>query len=110
MTGETVVFELTGEAKEKDRFGAPIYETELVAVPGVLVAPQTSDDLPEDRPEGYRVLYTLYLPKTFDATLAKERVMVRGRWLKTIGFSDHYPGPDCPTRWWQVLRVGESIG
>ena len=107
MIGETVVVEVP-ETVGHDPYGAPITECEEVEVSHVLVAPGAQRDLGEDRPEGYDILYTLYFPKAFAGTLSNTRIKVCGRWLRVIGFSDHYP--DCPTQWDMVVEVGEANG
>lgn len=110
MKGESVQvkrFEATGS----DPFGAPIVTEHVDDVDNVLVAPGAVADLFEsNRPDGVVVRYTLYFPKTFDASLEGCQVNVRGRWLNVVGDPDHYPADLTPGDWWMVVEVTDTDG
>lgn len=110
MIGETVVV-LDRKQVGVDGFNNPIWEDEPVNVANVLVAPVDGEDnIATTRPEGTRVRYTLYFPKTFEDELEGLKIIVRGEQLRVIGKPDHYDPVNCPTKWWQVVKVGVLHG
>lgn len=110
MRGETVYVEDVLETGA-DPFGNPLFERFERAVDNVLVAPGDTEDVIEsNRPDGAEVRYTCYFPKTFDEVLENRRVKVRGEWLDVIGSPDHFDKLNCPTDWWEVVKVGGVHG
>lgn len=109
MRGETVIVEIR-EGSSENSFGESVPDVREVTVDNVLVAPMSTEDLGEDRPEGFEARYTLIFPKSFKETLAKTRVKVRGAWYHTHGFSDHFDESVCPTDWNMTVVVGDFDG
>lgn len=109
MVGERVAFEARRKAGE-DEWGGPLFEAERAEVDGVLVAPGPCADLDATRPEGARVDFTLYVPKSFPGPVEGGRALVRGEWLDVVGHAEAYADADCPTRWHMVVEVGGAHG
>lgn len=93
-----------------DAYGAPVTEPEEETVPNVLVAPGAVADLGEERPEGVAIVYTLYFPKTYEASLEGTEVEVRGEWYHVVGVPDSYDAGFCPTEWNRVAEVSGTHG
>lgn len=109
LRGETVqvkTFEVTGE----DVYNAPVTVESVETVDNVLVAPQNTEDLGEDRPVGVEKRYTLYFPKSYGKPIENAEILVRGEWLRTVGYSDIYDPAICPTDWNMVVEVGVAHG
>ena len=112
MRGEQVKIEYKIETG-KDEYNSPIFEPEYVFVNNVLVAPGDVDQAaqPLNRPEGVDVRYTLFFPKTFDGEfLERQRILVRGKWLRVIGYPDRYDDVNCPTEWNMTVKVSDYDG
>lgn len=112
MRGETVSVEYKTESG-RDRYNSPIYETAIKEVNNVLVAPGDVDQATQtlNRPEGVDVQYTLYFPKTYDGEmLERQRIFVRGKWLRVIGYPDRFDDINCPTEWNMVVKVSDYDG
>lgn len=92
-----------------NEIGETIWVDERQDVAGVLVAPGNGVDVSDTiRPDGSRVTYTLYFPKTFTGTLRGAKVVVRGIELDVIGEPDRYVG--APGKWDMVVQVGVVHG
>ena len=107
LRGEPVTVEVV-DGYERNAYGEKVPQTHEVEVGNVLVEPAGTEDLGEDRPEGFEARYTLRFPKTCEMTLAKERVKLRGRWYRTAGYTDRFD--PCPTDWDKTVVVGEANG
>ena len=89
--------------------GEAVWETIEQLVDGVLIAPGAGQDMTGTiRPDGTRVTYTLYFPKTFTGDLRGATIRVRGMDLAVIGEPDRYLG--APGRWNMVVQVGVVHG
>lgn len=112
MRGEMVTVEIKTETG-RDRYNSPEYSTEQQEVDNVLVAPGDVDQAsqPLKRPEGIEVQYTLFFPKSYDGPmLERQRILVRGKWLKVIGYPDRYDDINCPTEWNMTVKVSDYDG
>lgn len=112
LTGETVYIEDKVKTGEND-YKEPIYETAERPVSGVLIAVGSTSDLADsNRPEGVSVAYTLYFPKTFDASesLRGKRIKVYGDWYEVIGDPKPWLNPMTPTDWNRVVEVSATHG
>jgi hypothetical protein len=99
FNGEDVTVELK-RPTVCDGFNKQEYDTEAVTVADVLVAPgATADVTDSNRPEGVRVAYTLYFPKSFAAVLDGLHVIVRGERCAVIGAPRPYPESLTPGKW-----------
>ena len=96
-----------------DPFGKPAesYAWESAeTVPNVLVAPGSTDDLDETRPEGVEVAYSLYFPKAYAKSLRSCRVEVRGERFEVVGDPRPYPEHLTPGDWNMVAEVRRVDG
>lgn len=107
LTGEPVTVEVVDDFT-RNAYGEKVPETHEVVVDNVLVAPAGTEDLGEDRPEGFEARYTLCFPKTCQMTFAKQRIKVRGNWYHTAGYTDKFV--PCPTEWDKKVVVGDVHG
>lgn len=112
MRGETVEVK-TRAVGGTDPYGAPVKVDSVEAVENVLVAPgECSDVVESNRPEGVRVAYTLFFPKTFTGDLEGAQVRVRGKdpWLPVIGSPDVHTPENIPGKWWLRVEVAATDG
>lgn len=112
MRGEKVVVEVKTEIG-RDRYNSPEFSYEELEVENVLVAPGDVDQAtqPLNRPEGVDVQYTMYFPKTYDGPmLERQRIFVRGKWLRVIGYPDRFDDINCPTEWNMTVKVSDYDG
>lgn len=110
LRGETVEVRTYGQTGT-DAYNAPTAEATVVTVDNVLVAPQTGEDLDEERPLGTLSDYTLYFPKAYDGPpLENAEVRVRGDWLRVVGHPDVFDQALCPTDWNMVVNVEVAHG
>lgn len=110
LRGETVEVR-THEQDGVDAYNAALTKELTQAVDNVLVAPQTGEDLGEDRPNGVVSDYTLYFPKAYDGPpLENAEILVRGDWLRVVGHPDVFDPALCPTAWNMVVEVTTAHG
>lgn len=107
LRGETVTVEVV-TGYERNGYGEKVPKTVEVEVDNVLVAPASTEDLGEDRPEGFEARFTLCFPKDCEMTFHKQRIKVRGDWYRTAGYTDRFD--PCPTDWDKTVVVGEVRG
>lgn len=96
-----------------DPFGKPeeSYDWESAeTVPNVLVAPGSTDDLDETRPEGVEVAYSLYFPKGYAKKLKACRIEVHGERFEVVGDPGPYPEHLTPGDWNLVAEVRRVDG
>lgn len=79
-----------------DRFNAPVYETQISTVAGVLPQPGGSEDLGESRPEGAKVDMTFHFPKGYGESLKGATIAYGGADYRVIGDPQPYNAPDTP--------------
>lgn len=110
LRGETVQVK-TFEESGVDAYNAATTVETVQTVENVLVAPQTGENLGEDRPNGVLSAYTLYFPKAYSGPpLANAEVLVRGDWHKVVGHPDTFDPSLCPTDWNMVVEVEVAHG
>lgn len=79
-------------------------------LPNVVVAPGTTEDLDETRPEGVSVEFTLCFPKTYKQSLRGCSVEVRGTEYTVIGNPQYYTEQNTPGDWNLTVEVGRVDG
>jgi hypothetical protein len=90
-----------------DPFGAPIYETEFVDVPDVLVGQPTTDDIKSSIDLfGKKIEYMLGIPKGDSHDWVDADVLIWGQPFRTFGFPITGEQANIPLRWGQNVRVG----
>lgn len=105
---ETVIVKQR-KKKGVNLIGETIWEEEQTPVDGVLVAPADGQDATDTiRPDGVRIMYTLYFPETFTGSLRGAAITVRGRDVLVVGDPDSYKG--APTGWHMVVKAGVIHG
>lgn len=105
MIGETVTVR-TRVQTGTDEGGNAVYAWSDQAVDGVLVAPGTTTDVAGNtRPDGVEVVFELHFPKTFTASLANARVVVRGETFQVIGDPKPYADDLTPGMWDRPVDV-----
>lgn len=110
LTGETVVVKRNVPG-EPDPFGAPTAgSVESENVGNVLVAPGLRSDLPADRPEGVRVVFTLHFPRGYGKSLRGAVVNVRGTDYRVIGDPQAYTEVNVPGPWTMPVEVEAALG
>ena len=93
-----------------DSFGAPIYETVPVEVPGVLVTPVSAEAIVTDlQLYGKRAEYELCLPKNDTHDWTNVKVSFFGRTFRTFGTEIHYIDANVPLKWNTKVKV-EAYG
>ena len=104
--GETVEI-IRFEADGYDGFGNPIKrELEPEPVTGVLVAIGGQSEPSENiRPDGVKVAYTLYFPKSFTGEVDNCECNVRGHRCRFVGHSDRWPSPNP----WNMASEVENV-
>lgn len=97
-----------------DALGNPVvdsYESETVS--GVLIAPDTTDGLGAERPEGYTDGLTLHFPKAYTASLLGCLVELPEPWppvVRVIGDPQPYMDELTPGQWNRAARVVRADG
>ena len=100
MIGETVTV-ITRSKSGVDAFREPVYTRQRIAVPNVLVAPKTTQDLNGSlRLAGDTSAVELHFPKTFTGSLAGALVEVRGVQYQVDGAPIPYTEANTPLAWW----------
>lgn len=108
IRGRTVTV-LRPSAATADRFGnavpgAAVPET----VDNVLIAPGSTAELDESRPEGVDVVLTLHFPKGYAESLRGCSVALSGEYegeYRVIGDPKPYQDENCPTPWHMPVEV-----
>lgn len=96
MRGRTVTVFRPVEAG-RDAFNAAVVDWRPEAVHDVLVAPVSTADLGEERPNGEESRLRLHFPSTYAATLRGCRVEALGKTWAVVG--DPLRIPDSPLPW-----------
>lgn len=106
ITGETVTVELR-EVDGLDDYGEVTYRKEILQVDNVLVAPGGAvDQVSNASPEGVKIIYTLYFPKSYKGkSLRGATVVVRGERFRVVGDPKPYPLANTPTLWDMPVQV-----
>lgn len=95
-----------------DPFGSNKTDTdyEVERVDNCVVVPKGGSAVVDtNRPDGFKVLATLHLPKTYKKPLTGAEVYVQGQWLKVAGDTLSYPD-NCPTEWNRNVELGVTNG
>lgn len=109
MTGETVTVQRSTEVGRNSR-NEPRYDWVDEDVDNVLVTPGPLADVDDaTRPAGVRVEWSLIWPKTYTASLAGCRVIVRGGTASNI-IGDPQAFPRSPTQWDRPSEAGRTDG
>lgn len=89
-----------------DPFGAPIYSTEWVDVPDVLVGSPSTDDITESiNLYGKKIIYMLGIPKGDTHDWVDADVKIWGQPYRTFGYPMTGEPENIPLRWGQNVRV-----
>ena len=112
LHGETVQVRTIGAGSEDEGGNVVIAFSDPVSVDDVLVAPGPCADITDsERPNGAKIRWTCYLPKSFTDDLRGAQVSVRGGdWLDVIGIPGAYPESLTPGSWNRVAEIGEVVG
>lgn len=95
----------------RDELGEPTYgEPEREEVADVIVAPGSTSDLDESRPEGVTASYTLCFPKTYDRPLRGCSVVVRGETCRVVGDPRPYTPANTPGAHNYTVEVTRADG
>ncbi len=105
---ETVTFVF--EAEELDDLGEYVCGSAEAVEAEAIVAPGSTSDLDASRPNGYRVAYTLHLPKTWERDLRGATVRVRGDEYRVVGEPMPYTAANVPGGWCLPVEVGRADG
>lgn len=96
--------------KGKDAFNQPVYESDLVQVANVLVAPTSADDAATTlNLYGKKAVYTLAIPKEDDHVWEDTEVEFFGRTWKTCGYPMEGIEENIPLNWNKKVMV-EAYG
>lgn len=108
--GETVYVSALA-ASGTDRLGNPARAyAEPVAVPNVVVAPATDEQLDDAHPDGMRCVYTLHFPRGYGESLRGAKVTVRGDDFHVMGDPAPYTEANVRGPWTMPVRVGRNDG
>lgn len=97
------------EAKDPFNHQAePVWETETVD--NCVVTPSNgSEVIDSNRPDGFKVMAVLHLPKTYTKPLQGAQVLFQGVWMDVAGDNFAYP-ENCPTNWNRNVDLGVIYG
>ena len=115
IVGETVHVALlattttTGEARDRLGNQTRTYATP-VAVTNVVVAPASSEELGDLRPDGMRAVYTLHFPRGYGQDLRGAKVTVRGHEYHVMGDPEPYTEANVRGPWTMPVTVGRHDG
>lgn len=97
--------------EETDPFGhqgEPVYEVETLE--NCVIVPTDGSEITENtRPDGFKVMATLHLPKTYTKSMQGAEVLFQGVWLTVAGDNFAYPD-NCPTEWNRRVTLGVKHG
>ena len=89
-----------------DDFKRPIYEEQFVEIPGVLVAPVSSEDFTDElNLSGKKAVYQLAIPKGDTNDWADKKVKFFGETWKTIGYPIEGIEGNIPLSWNKKVKV-----
>lgn len=107
--GETV--EVVRPVVEYDELNEPVEgEPETELVDNVLVAPGSTTDMDEKRPQGVSVVFTLHFPKTYTKPLRGCQIKVRGTLYEVVGDPQPYTEANVPGDWSMPVEVMRHDG
>lgn len=90
----------------EDRFGAPVYTESPVEVKNVLVAPESTQEIPQDMDmRGARADYILGIPKGDDHDWRDKKVEFFGAMFQTIGIPTQGIDDLIPLDWNMKVKV-----
>ena len=107
--GETVT--VIRPVVTRDELGEPVEdEPTREAVENVLVAPGSTADMDETRPQGVSVVFTLHFPKGYGKPLRGCSVEVRGGAYEVVGDPQPYTESNVPGPWSMPVEVTRHDG
>lgn len=94
-----------------DELGEPVEdEPTRETVENVLVAPGSTVDMDETRPQGVSVVFTLHFPKGYGKPLRGCSVEVRGVAYEVVGDPQPYTEANVPGPWSMPVEVTRHDG
>lgn len=95
----------------QDELGEPVEgEPTRETVGNVLIAPGSTANMDETRPQGVSVVFTLHFPKGYGKTLRGCSVEVRGVAYEVVGDPQPYTEANVPGPWSMPVEVTRHDG
>lgn len=94
------------ETGERDKTNRPITTELAIRVPGVLIAPVSTDDVVTTiNLTGKKAVYQLAIPKGDNNDWENAKVAYNGKFYRTIGVPEEGMDENIPLRWNRKIKV-----